>query len=211
MRFACVWVGDKYPIGFVNRLRSGIERHYPHPHTFVCLTDKPSQVEGAVDITHLGLTGWWVKLALLDPSIRGAGRTVFLDLDTVIVGDLAPLACIAEPFAMCENFHWRLGIKGCGQHSSAVMVFGDGWGEPQWRAFNAWRRGFLGHKHGDQGVFGKLVPNAAFLQSLLPNGYFLHYRDLTQTQPKEAALVIYAGKRNPINYGPPWALKAWLA
>jgi hypothetical protein len=38
------------------------------------------------------LTGWWAKLALLNPFIRGDGWTVFLDLDTVICGPLAPLA-----------------------------------------------------------------------------------------------------------------------
>jgi hypothetical protein len=58
VRFACVWVGNKYPIEYVERLRRGIARYYRHPHEFVCFTDKPEKVEGSRDISHLvDLTG----------------------------------------------------------------------------------------------------------------------------------------------------------
>jgi hypothetical protein len=63
-------------------------------------------------------------------------------------------------------------------------------------------------------VIEKLVPNATILQDVLPAGYFLHYRDLDKHPdkcPPAASLVIYAGGRNPKNWGPRWALEEWVA
>lgn len=212
MRFACVWVGDKYPIEFVHRLRRGVELHYPHPHEFVCFTDKPKQVKGAKDISGIGLKGWWAKLALLDPSIRGDDWTVYLDLDTVIVGSLEPLANLRSDFAICENFILAT-RKSWGRYGSCVMTFPPGWGADHWKTVQSWRNIEL-VPYGDQGVIEKLVPNATILQRALPSGYFLHYREFglhPHRAPETASLVIYAGKRNPENYGPQWAYQAWVA
>lgn len=99
----------------VNVLRRMVTRHYPHPHRFVCVTDDPAGIDGAVEILPL-----WQDLADL-PSPHGghnpscyrrlkafaadAGalfgpRFVSIDLDTVIVGDMTSIWDRPEDFVI---------------------------------------------------------------------------------------------------------------
>ena len=81
----CVLWGDKFSEDYVRNLKAGVERNTTVRHKFVCLSDR--HIEG-VDTKFLkpGLTGWWNKLQLFDGDIYG--RMVYLDLDTLIVGNI---------------------------------------------------------------------------------------------------------------------------
>jgi hypothetical protein len=90
----------------VNILRAMVRRHYAHPHTFTCITDDPTGIDSDIRILPL-----WNDYADV-PSPHGGRnpscyrrlklfsreaadligpRLVSIDLDTVIVGDVAPL------------------------------------------------------------------------------------------------------------------------
>src|SRR3546814_6635115 len=73
----------------------------------------------------------WGKMALFSTALRGAGRWVYLDLDTVVAGDLAPLAgWDAGPFGLCANFTRLAGHSAwpC-RYGSCVMSLAEGWGD----------------------------------------------------------------------------------
>lgn len=218
---ACVRTGTKYDLDYVARLRDGVARHLDRPHRFICLTDQvaaPIDVE-PVWIGHLDLQGWWGKMALFSPAVRGAGRCLYLDLDSVIVGDLAPLADWDGDFAICENFTRLAGHATwpC-RYGSCAMVFRDGWGQDVWDAFRGDRlRIMVESPKGDQQAIEHLVPDAALLQRELAarghRGFFLNKRDLArhpECAPAGAALVVFGGAQRPHNCRVEWVAKHWI-
>lgn len=220
---ACVWTGTKYGVEYVTRLCAMVARHLPRPHDFVCVTDHRGHAPHGwplgvrrMDISHLSLPGWWGKMALFDPAVRGPGRTLYLDLDTVVVGDLAPLADWHGDFGICRNFTQLAGHPTWpSRYGSCAMVFGPGWGEHVWCTFRARQRAImLECPKGDQQAIEALMPEAVMLQEILPPGFFLHYRDLVAhpTAPSPGvAVVVFGGRRTPGNFGPPWVRRAWAA
>lgn len=109
---ACVLrSGGEYTPEHVMALRIAVEAHLPTPHRFVCISDG---VAGFADFLTHGTggrvqsrrpmwPGWWSKLELFRPGTF-EGRVLYLDLDTVIVGDLSDLAGYAGDFAMLNDF-----------------------------------------------------------------------------------------------------------
>jgi hypothetical protein len=96
---ACVLrSGGTYGLDYVVRLAKGVERNLPMPHRFLCLTDRNDSEMEAVAATwgadiearrlRHNWPGWWAKMEVYGIP----GPVLYFDLDTVIVGDLAPLA-----------------------------------------------------------------------------------------------------------------------
>lgn len=97
---ACVLrSGGDYRPEHVYALRDGVARNLTLPHQFVCLTDME------VDCDRLRLLrrwpGWWSKCELFDGRI--SGPTLYLDLDTIVVGPLDDIA-IGHRFTVLKNF-----------------------------------------------------------------------------------------------------------
>lgn len=99
---ACVLKGGGiYTPDWVFRLRNMVARNLSVEHDFVCLTDYlPDLLPGVktAGLAHpVTLTGWWAKIELFRPGLFH-GRVLYFDLDTVITGDLEPLATQAGKF-----------------------------------------------------------------------------------------------------------------
>ncbi|GLE06226.1 hypothetical protein PINS_up015468 [Pythium insidiosum] len=96
----CVKWGNKYGADYVNKLYRGVRRHLDARRVcmrFVCLTDDATGIDSSTEMTCIGLEGhwrgWWNKVELFAPSVasRLERHCVYIDLDTVIVGDLTEL------------------------------------------------------------------------------------------------------------------------
>lgn len=102
----------------VNTLRDMVARHYPDPHRFVCVTDDPRGIASGIEILPLwddyanvpNPTGGGrptcyrrLKLFSADAGDVFGDRIVWLDLDTVICGDLRPLWNRPEPIVLWRN------------------------------------------------------------------------------------------------------------
>lgn len=211
---ACVRIGTKYGIEYVERLRSMVSRHLDgHGVDFICLTDQPEKAQGVdmIDISGLGLTGWWAKMAVLAPHIRGMNHTLYLDLDTVIVDELWPLERWRGPFAICQNFTKLAGHPDwpC-NYGSCVMSIPPGFGEAAFTLFMQDPQGWIERcPKGDQQAIEMLIPGALYLQDLMPPGYFVGRRDFTDEKPPGAAVMIFAGKHKPHNTPHQWLREAW--
>ena len=209
----CVFTDNKYPFQYVTTLRNMISRHVTVPYTLFCLTNNPERCSGVtfVDVTAAGLPGWWTKMLLFEPQWRGQSKVVYLDLDTLVIGDLAPLAGVAGEFAILESPVRLAGIANypC-KYNSSVMVIGGGRCEFLWQKFqrNAEQLMFKHARFGDQAAIEELYPAAPFLQTILP-GFFCNYRDLTAHQPKQAAVVNFGGRHKPHNCPIDWVRRAW--
>jgi hypothetical protein len=90
---ACIKWG--YPAEYANRLLAGVRRNLALPHRFVCVTQDPAGLDPAIEVRPLD-DKWprlWNQLELFRHGTFLPGeRVLYLDLDTVITGDLAPLA-----------------------------------------------------------------------------------------------------------------------
>jgi hypothetical protein len=101
----CIKWGKKYGAEYVNTLRSMVSRHLKRPHRFVCLTDDAQGIDSSVEVFPIPMVGFsefderkpwtfghgWLKLTSFAPTLYDmTGRTLFLDLDIVIVDSLDP-------------------------------------------------------------------------------------------------------------------------
>lgn len=108
MIVACVFVAGPVPysVDYVVRLERMARRYLRSWFRFVCLTDQAAAFKGTgietvsiasrADVPANG-RGYWAKIELFRPGVfSGAAdpreRVLYLDLDSLIVGDLAPLA-----------------------------------------------------------------------------------------------------------------------
>jgi hypothetical protein len=143
---ACVLrSGGEYRPEHVMALRRGVAANLPVPHDFVPLVDADPW------------PGWWAKLGLLRPG-RFVGRVVYLDLDSVVVGDLSALAAYAGPFGMLSDFLRPV------RPASGVMAWEAG-NEPSRAIWDAWVRDPDGHMHTHQGG-----GDQAFIRSVVGDG-----------------------------------------
>ncbi len=97
---------SEYPPKTVNVLKAMVDRWYPHPHRFLCVTDDPDGIDPSVEIVpawndfaHLQSPhgkrnpACYRRLRMFHPEIESVfgNRFVSLDLDVVMTGDLSPL------------------------------------------------------------------------------------------------------------------------
>jgi len=97
---ACVWKrGSAYDHhDYLGPLARGVARHLATPHRFVCLTDDAGPMPAGVERIPL-LHNWpryWSKVELYRPGLF-EGPVLYLDLDTVVCGDIAPIAAAPDP------------------------------------------------------------------------------------------------------------------
>jgi hypothetical protein len=211
---ACVRTGEKYNSNYVARLAHNVRRNLVGVDRFICITDQPERMAGIEMIpAPVELEGWWAKMALFDPDLRGPGDCLYIDLDMIPIGDLFPLTATGADFATCANFARAAGGKTPCRFGSCVMWFAEGWGGEVWREFDAGRRYIIDSSPcGDQQAIEFLVPNAALFQDHVPAGFFLNYRALADCPvgpPEAARLAVFGGNHKPHNAAPVWLERRW--
>lgn len=110
---ACLFVQGPWPYTaeYVVRLERMVRRYLPRPFRFVCLTDRPHLLPGIETITIPSLKGviaddgigYWNKLQIFNPAIGFEGRVLYLDLDTLVVADLAPIVDFPASLALTTD------------------------------------------------------------------------------------------------------------
>ena len=98
-----LWRGWRpvYDVSHVNALARMLRAHLSLPYRLVCITDQPAGITecatfpfwGSVDVTQRKPQNCYSRLRLFDPAVgRVFGdRLLSIDLDCVLLGDLAPL------------------------------------------------------------------------------------------------------------------------
>lgn len=231
LNFACVRMGTAYSVEYVERLRNMITKHVPRyafndvsatgrRPNIICLTDQPEDVEGVqmIRLTPDKLNeGWWAKMLLFNPQLRGdySRPTIYFDLDTVIVDDLTALvdyAIASTEFAICANFTKRAGnLNYPCNYGSCVMIFPAGFGAEVYHSYlGYWQHAQeIAGAYGDQFIIEKMLPSARLLQDVMPSGYFVGRRQFDVVRPKDVRLLIFAGKVKPHNTTIEWIKEQW--
>lgn len=114
----CMKWGTLYPADYVNVLYNACRRHLAGEFRFLCLTDRTEGLLPEIEarpIPEIGCTpqmwrhGAWPKLSVFAEDLYGlSGRVLFIDLDTVVCGDLAPFFDHPAPFVGIDTSdNWR--------------------------------------------------------------------------------------------------------
>lgn len=212
---ACVCVGNKYPFSDVVKLKNMVSRYLSRPYTFICLTDSPKTLNNhvieTVDINETGLKGWWAKMNLFNRAKMPGGRILYFDLDTVIAGDIEPLANWSGPFGICGSFTRAAGFKNwpC-KYGSCVMSLSPTFGQMIWDRFYFDRHIIMKMcKYGDQQAIENIYPDADILQEEMPAGFFQSYRNIGLVRRDDVKVVNFGGNNKPRNCKIPWVQEAW--
>ena len=112
-QFVCMKWGTKYPANDVNRLYQAVRASTPGDIRFYCLTDDANGIDTGITVLPIpdlplsmgGAERGWRKLALFNPQLTAIqGPTLFLDLDMIIVGSLAPFFEVGQDFSVIKDY-----------------------------------------------------------------------------------------------------------
>lgn len=210
----------------VQVLQRMVARHYKKLHRFVCITDDATGLDGVETIPLWsdyaevpsphggGNPSCYRRLKLFDPAISHmlGDRFVTLDLDTVIVGDVAPIFDRSEDFVMWGETDPRSWYNG------SMMLMTAGARPKVWTDFHpqkspraAFRAGRFGS---DQGwishVLGK--GEATWGRKDGVYSYRVHVAPSGNVLPENAKIVFFHGKTDPWAHSAqiiPWVHKHW--
>lgn len=183
------------------------EKVYPHrklrryrpllslPYLVQRPRDHRDLIQDDINLTRypIDLRSFYNKLFLFKSGVL-SGRTLFIDLDTVIVGNIDELADYNGPFCILRDFHHSL------HYGSGLMCFEPEKTQQIWTRFV--ERGCPAFKLGDQAFVEEMMPEADFFQDRLPGqvvSYKVHCRK--SGIPGYARIVCFHGSPRPHEVG----------
>jgi hypothetical protein len=178
MKIACVLKPSiEYAGDYVGHLAEGIAKHCGEAE-FVTLINSE-------------WPGWWSKMRLFHPDVKG--DLLYFDLDTVIVGPIAEL--FTGKLTMLSDFNLPHYV------ASGVMFLPEAYRQEVWEA---WIKDPVDHMqkhrgHGDGGFLSQFYKGrAARFQDLLP-GRIVSYKNHVRGNgiPKGASVVCFHGRPRP--------------
>lgn len=199
----------------VYALRDMVKRNLSIPHRFVCVTDRPEELKGVETIRlwedcaaipspfgrHNPSCYRRLKIFAPDAGKVFGERIVSIDLDTVIVGDLAPLFDTDVDFKIWGESDFKTQW-----YNGSIFLLKTGTRPQVWTAFNedtspdltrragcfgsdqGWINYILGKK---EATWGRADGIYSFRKHLAPLGGQL---------PADARLVAFHGKIDPWDY-----------
>lgn len=153
--------GGDFSPDWVHALRRGCMT-WLNAHRFVCLSDLPLGV-WAIPLKH-SWPGWWAKVEIFRPGLFD-GPVMYLDLDTLPVGDLSDLASYTGPMACLNDFY-----QGRKMIGSGVLLFTPGeHTEAIYEAFKAESERLQSMRGRSDYFYRKFMGEADRVQELFPD------------------------------------------
>jgi hypothetical protein len=211
---ACVLrSGGTYTVADVRKLLGMVRRNLPVFDRFVCLADQnPKHIDGVewLPLEHKW-PGYWSKIELFRPGVfEGAGRVLYIDLDTVIVGDLSDIAMRTESMIGIGDFYRRPPKKNRVAFASGLMLWTANAHTEIYEEFRLKSKTYMtACRYGDQQWIERFVPQAAFWQDVVPGqvvSYKVHCQDGV---PHGARVVCFHGKPKPAEVSASWIQEHW--
>jgi len=198
--------GGIYDASWVGKLKRGVERNLTIPHRFVCLSDVEVDCE-RIPLEH-DWPGWWAKIALFEPGLI-SGPTLYLDLDTIITGNMDAFTDLPYDFAMLENFNDKSFI------GSGMMWFKERAPEGVYERFVEGPQRIMDHYAavkngsymGDQAfIFDALDRKVDKIAGPALRSYKKHCRG---GLPEGTAIVCFHGRPRPTEINAKWLEENW--
>lgn len=128
----CMKWGTRYGSEYVNRLYGMVKRNLQRPYKFYCITDDFDGIRQEVLLRRMPpfaipphITGPWKKLVMFQRNLFDIeGKTMFLDLDVIIVGPLDKFFDYSDRFCVRHEFDRRKEKDTFGNTSMYVFTAG---------------------------------------------------------------------------------------
>lgn len=206
---ACVLrSGGIYTPGWVWALKRGLGKHLPLPFQLMVLTDIPDGFgPWGLPLKH-NWPGWWSKIELFRPGLFD-GPVLYLDLDTLPVGDLTEIARAVES--------WQLGIAMLSDFyrpdhaESGVMLIHPTGASQVYEEFVKDPVGRMQQFRADGRWIEAMAPGCTRLQSLVPDQIVSLKVHARSGPPAGARLVCAHGRPKFTDPAAGWAYDAWRA
>jgi hypothetical protein len=207
MNVICIlWKGDFRGRDFteddVERLYDTVKKHTIRPFNFYTLTnDMDAKVTGEkIELKH-NWPGWWAKMELHRSDLP-AGRTLYLDLDTHVVGRLDPLMDHYGNLVMFRarstgSSNWH-GKKQVHRYQAATMLFTPGSTVWLYDMFKKNPQGYIDTYRSDQDLMGDCLPN----QPTFPDQWLMKLSKLKK-QPLGDHTIIVTGQPKSTSFRDP--------
>lgn len=207
----CLKFGNKYGPEYVNRLFYAVRRHTNVPFNFHCFTERPKGIHDDVVIhtlPHKHIDGWWHKLYMFEADEQVGGKIFYLDLDTLVTGNLDAILKKIEELdsghlitlhdffrIMRPTNKDRFGL-GKDAVGSGVLGWEAGKHKKIWTSFAKDPKRAIQslHPHGDQKWIEAQEPKRLYWQDLFPNQFVSFKVHCRKGLPKNARIVCYHGK-----------------
>lgn len=201
INIVCLKWGTKYGAQYVNRLYWGVKRNTTLPFNFHCFTENPEDINKEIithDLPYKKLDGWWNKLYLFSEEVPIEGRIFYIDLDTLITGNIDPIMSHDGGFVVLRDFFTGIasGIRTNDYVGSGLMSFEAHKYSHIWEKFMENPASIIASikPHGDQVWIMRQQPERLYWQDLFPNqvvSFKVHCRNQL---PPDARIVCYHGK-----------------
>ena len=156
----------------------------------VCLADCEIKGVEVIPLKH-DWPGWWAKMELFNPdNDLGQEDILYMDLDTVIVEDIAPF-CIKREFTMLSDFY----DSESSQVNSSLMYIPAEVKKYIWEKWNANPEKYMAEcvtpeKWGDQGFIGSIL-EAKRWQDELPGMVVSYKQHVRKAKSKHHPFLRY--------------------
>jgi hypothetical protein len=206
---------SKFDASHVNVLKRMVDRHYPSPHRFLCVTDDSRGLDAGIEAVplwgdfadvpspHGGQNpSCYRRLRAFSPEIGAifGPRFVSVDLDTVLVRDVRPLWDRSEDFVIWGETNPKSWYNG------SMWMMTTGARKQVWERFDpktspqqALKAGKFGS---DQGWISYVLGpgEATWTQKDGVYSYRVHVAPQGNRLPKNARMVMFHGKHDPWAY-----------
>lgn len=204
----CLKFGNKYDARYVNRLFWAVRRNTTVPFKFHCFTEQTNGIVSDIK-THplphnLPGVGWWHKLYMFSKDIPIEGRIFYVDLDTLVTGNLDDLLsfnkgfmCLRDLFLARMSPHYKDRFGTAKEAvGSGVMSWEAGKHTQIWDSFIKNPQAVVQslHPHGDQKWIQKQQTERRYWQDKFPGqivSFKVHCRN---GLPRNTRIVCYHGK-----------------
>jgi hypothetical protein len=200
--------GGHYTAEWVSKIRKAVARHLSVPHEFKCLSDVEVPCV-RIPLIH-NWPGWWSKIEIFRPGVIN-GPTLYLDLDTVLVGSIDRLSNLPYDFAIMRNLNssWMPG--------SAVMWFRKA-PHKVYETFKENPTHYIGQYSdksqgcylGDQAfIWDVLDRKVDFLTDKVPGLIRSYRRHCMAGVPEGCSVVAFGGDKKPSTVKDNWVKEYW--
>lgn len=195
---ACVKWGDMYVPEYVNILFDAVKRNTTKPIRFICFTENESGLDNGIEVRGLpsGAEGWWNKLYLFF-ALRES-RVLFLDLDTLITGNIDELLNYDGDFCILRDFYRPKG------YGSGVMI----WNGDHSYIWNNWELAGNPKTEGGDQEWIETQLKADLLQDKFRNSIVSYKVHCINGIPDGANIICFHGQPKPHNAGG-WVNDIW--
>jgi len=184
--------GGDFNVGHVEALRAECEAYAPGAE-FICLSDQKS-VPGYQPLEN-GWPGWWSKIE----AFKIPGPVVYMDLDTVIVGNLNDVLAVPqvdESFTVLRDFN-----PGHREMGSGLMAW-SGSMAPLYHTFRSYPNFHMQRNRsprwwGDQGYIERATRGRTYWQDKIPNQVVSWKKHCADGIPPEARMICFHGFPRP--------------